>query len=111
MSAGLHSDRLPAGGKALPFWLAPVRPPDARLGKRAVCSRASRSAGWRSYANWVAAAAGGAFAATVSDPAELSAVLKEALDAVHGGRSAVVAVHLPVAQGAGTPAVPAGNTG
>jgi len=59
----------------------------------------------------VAAAAGGAFAATVSDPAELPAVLKEALDAVHGGRSAVVAVHLPVAQGAGAPAVPAGNTG
>jgi len=59
----------------------------------------------------VAAAAGGAFAATVSDPAELPAVLKEALAAVHGGRSAVVAVHLPVAQGAGTPAVPAGNTG
>ncbi len=46
----------------------------------------------------VAAAAGGAFAATVSDPAELPAVLKEALDAVHSGRSAVVAVHLPHAQ-------------
>jgi acetolactate synthase I/II/III large subunit len=46
----------------------------------------------------VAAAAGGAFAATVSDPAELPSVLKEALDAVHGGRSAVVAVHLPHAQ-------------
>jgi acetolactate synthase I/II/III large subunit len=59
----------------------------------------------------VAAAAGGAFAATVSDPAELPSVLKEALDAVHGGRSAVVAVHLPVAQGAGGPAAPAGNTG
>ena len=59
----------------------------------------------------VAAAAGGAFAATVSDPAELPAVLKEALDAVHGGRSAVVAVHLPVAQGGGIPPVPAGNTG
>jgi acetolactate synthase-1/2/3 large subunit len=59
----------------------------------------------------VAAAAGGAFAATVSDPAELPSVLKEALDAVHSGRSAVVAVHLPVAQGVGGPAVPAGNTG
>ena len=46
----------------------------------------------------IAAAAGGAFAATVSDPAELTSVLKEALDAVHGGRSAVVAVHLPLAQ-------------
>jgi acetolactate synthase-1/2/3 large subunit len=46
----------------------------------------------------IAAAAGGAFAATVSDPAELPSVLKEALDAVHGGRSAVVAVHLPLAQ-------------
>ncbi len=45
----------------------------------------------------VAAAAGGAFAATVSDPAELPSVLKEALDAVHSGRSAVVAVHLPPA--------------
>jgi acetolactate synthase-1/2/3 large subunit len=62
----------------------------------------------------VAAAAGGAFAATVSDPAELPSVLKEALDATRSGRSAVVAVHLPVAQGAGgpgAPAVPAGNTG
>jgi acetolactate synthase I/II/III large subunit len=46
----------------------------------------------------VAAAAGGAFAATVSDPAELPSTLKEALDAVHSGRSAVVAVHLPHAQ-------------
>ena len=61
----------------------------------------------------VAAAAGGAFAATVSDPAELPAVLKEALAAVHVGRSAVVAVHIPVAQGAGGPAAVAavGNTG
>ncbi|WP_300604426.1 thiamine pyrophosphate-requiring protein [Trebonia sp.] len=60
----------------------------------------------------VAAAAGGAFAATVTDPAELPSVLKEALDAVHGGRSAVVAVHIPLAQGAGGPAVAAiGNTG
>ena len=60
----------------------------------------------------VAAAAGGAFAATVSDPAELPAVLKEALAAVHAGRSAVVAVHIPVAQGGGGPAVAAvGNTG
>jgi acetolactate synthase-1/2/3 large subunit len=48
----------------------------------------------------VAAAAGGAFAATVDDPAELPSVLKDALAAVHGGRSAVVAVHLPRAQGA-----------
>ena len=46
----------------------------------------------------VAAAAGGAFAATVSDPAELPGVLKEALAAVHSGRSAVVAAHLPLAQ-------------
>jgi len=46
----------------------------------------------------VAAAAGGAFAATVSDPADLPSVLKEALAAVHAGRSAVVAVHLPRAQ-------------
>jgi acetolactate synthase I/II/III large subunit len=60
----------------------------------------------------VAAAAGGAFAATVSDPAELPAVLKEALAAVHAGRSSVVAVHIPVAQGSGGPAVAAvGNTG
>jgi acetolactate synthase-1/2/3 large subunit len=60
----------------------------------------------------VAAAAGGAFAATVSDPAELPAVLKEALAAVHAGRSAVVAVHIPVAQGGGGPAAAAvGNTG
>ena len=47
----------------------------------------------------VAAAAGGAFAATVDDPAELPSVLKDALAAVHAGRSAVVAVHLPRAQG------------
>jgi acetolactate synthase-1/2/3 large subunit len=59
----------------------------------------------------IAAAAGGAFAATVSDPAELPAVLKEALSAVHAGRSAVVAVHIPVAQGAGGPAASVGNTG
>jgi acetolactate synthase-1/2/3 large subunit len=45
----------------------------------------------------VAAAAGGAFAATVSDPAELPGILKEALAAVHAGRSAVVAAHLPLA--------------
>jgi acetolactate synthase I/II/III large subunit len=48
----------------------------------------------------VAAAAGGAFAATVSDPAALPAVLKDALAAVHGGRSAVVSAHIPKAQGA-----------
>ena len=47
----------------------------------------------------IAAAAGGAFAATVDDPAELPSVLKDALAAVHAGRSAVVAVHLPRAQG------------
>jgi len=45
----------------------------------------------------VAAAAGGAFAATVSDPAALPDILKEALAAVHSGRSAVVAAHLPPA--------------
>jgi acetolactate synthase-1/2/3 large subunit len=43
----------------------------------------------------VAAAAGGAFAANVTDPAELPGVLADALAAVHGGRSAVVAAHLP----------------
>jgi acetolactate synthase I/II/III large subunit len=48
----------------------------------------------------IAAAAGGAFAATVSDPAALPAVLKDALAAVHSGRSAVVSVHIPKAQGA-----------
>jgi len=52
----------------------------------------------------IAAAAGGAFAATVDDPASLPAVLKEALAAVHGGRSAVVAVHLPLAQPGPPPA-------
>jgi acetolactate synthase-1/2/3 large subunit len=46
----------------------------------------------------IAAAAGGAFAATVSDPAQLPSTLKEALAAVHAGRSAVVAAHLPHAQ-------------
>ena len=48
----------------------------------------------------IAAAAGGAFAATVSDPAALPAVLKDALAAVHSGRSAVVSAHIPKAQGA-----------
>jgi acetolactate synthase I/II/III large subunit len=43
----------------------------------------------------VAVAAGAGFGATVKDPAELPGVLKEALAAVHGGRSAVVAVHIP----------------
>jgi acetolactate synthase-1/2/3 large subunit len=46
----------------------------------------------------IAAAAGGAFAATVTTPAELPSVLKEALAAVHAGRSAVVSAHLPKAQ-------------
>jgi acetolactate synthase-1/2/3 large subunit len=44
----------------------------------------------------VAAAAGGAFAATVTDPDELPRVLKDALAVVNGGRSAVVSVHIPV---------------
>jgi acetolactate synthase-1/2/3 large subunit len=43
----------------------------------------------------IAAAAGGAYAVTVDDPAELPGVLKDALAVVHGGRSAVVSVHLP----------------
>ena len=43
----------------------------------------------------VAAAAGGAFAANVIDPAELPRALTDALAAVHSGRSAVVAAHLP----------------
>jgi acetolactate synthase-1/2/3 large subunit len=43
----------------------------------------------------IAAAAGGAYAANVSDPAELPKVLREALAEVHGGRSAVVAAYLP----------------
>ncbi len=43
----------------------------------------------------IAAAAGGAFGANVTDPAELPGALKEALAAVHDGRSAVVAAHLP----------------
>jgi len=48
----------------------------------------------------IAVAAGGAFGVTVDDPADLPGVLKEALAAVHAGRSAVVAAHLPHAQGA-----------
>lgn len=60
----------------------------------------------------VAVAAGAGFGQTVSDPDELPSVLKDALDVVHSGRSAVVAVHIPVAQGAGGPAVATiGNTG
>jgi acetolactate synthase I/II/III large subunit len=43
----------------------------------------------------VAAAAGGAYGVTVSDPDELPQVLKDALAVVRGGRSAVVSVHLP----------------
>ena len=43
----------------------------------------------------VARAAGGAYGVTVDDPGELPGVLKDALAVVHGGRSAVVSVHLP----------------
>jgi acetolactate synthase I/II/III large subunit len=43
----------------------------------------------------IAAAAGGAYAATVADPDELPQVLKDALAVVRGGRSAVISVHLP----------------
>ncbi len=43
----------------------------------------------------VARAAGGAYAATVCDPAELPGVLKDALAVVRGGRSAVISVQLP----------------
>jgi acetolactate synthase-1/2/3 large subunit len=43
----------------------------------------------------IAAAAGGAYGVTVSDPYELPGVLKDALAVVHGGRSAVVSVQLP----------------
>jgi acetolactate synthase I/II/III large subunit len=43
----------------------------------------------------IAAAAGGAYAVTVTNPADLPGTLKDALAVVHGGRSAVVGVHLP----------------
>lgn len=43
----------------------------------------------------VALAAGAGFGATVSDPDELPQVLKDALAATRGGRSAVVSVRLP----------------
>jgi acetolactate synthase I/II/III large subunit len=60
----------------------------------------------------VAVAAGAGFGQTVSDPGVLPSVLKDALGVVRCGRSAVVAVHIPVAQGAGGPAVAAvGGTG
>ena len=42
----------------------------------------------------IAAAAGGAYAVTVTDPADLPRALKDALAVVHGGRSAVVSAHL-----------------
>jgi acetolactate synthase I/II/III large subunit len=42
----------------------------------------------------VALAAGAGYGVTVSDPAELPQVLKDALAVVHGGRSAVVSVQL-----------------
>ena len=45
----------------------------------------------------IAAAAGGAYGVTVTDPGELPRVLKNALAVVHGGRSAVVSVQLPSA--------------
>jgi acetolactate synthase-1/2/3 large subunit len=41
------------------------------------------------------ARAAGAYGVTVSDPGELPQVLKDALAIVHGGRSAVISVHLP----------------
>lgn len=41
---------------------------------------------------WMAPAG---FGATVKDPESLPGVLKEALAVVHGGRSAVVSVHIP----------------
>jgi acetolactate synthase-1/2/3 large subunit len=47
----------------------------------------------------VALAAGAGFGATVSRPAELPGVLKEALGVVQAGRSAVVSVHIPNVQG------------
>lgn len=43
----------------------------------------------------IAAAAGGAHAATVTHPDELPGALADAVKAVHGGRSAVVSVRLP----------------
>ena len=43
----------------------------------------------------IAAAAGGAYAATVDDPDELPGILQDALAVVRGGRSAVISVHLP----------------
>jgi acetolactate synthase-1/2/3 large subunit len=43
----------------------------------------------------IAAAAGGAYAVTVSDPDELPGVLRDALAVVQGGRSAVVSVQIP----------------
>jgi acetolactate synthase I/II/III large subunit len=48
----------------------------------------------------IAAAAGGAYAVTVSDPGELPRVLEDALAVTRGGRSAVVCVQLPRAQAA-----------
>jgi acetolactate synthase I/II/III large subunit len=49
----------------------------------------------------VALAAGAGYGRTVTSPAELPGVLKEALEVVRGGRSAVVSVHLPKAQQTG----------
>jgi acetolactate synthase I/II/III large subunit len=43
----------------------------------------------------IAVAAGGAYGAAVTDPAELPRVLQDALAVTRGGRSAVVSVHLP----------------
>jgi acetolactate synthase-1/2/3 large subunit len=54
----------------------------------------------------VAVAAGGAFGATVTSPADLPGVLKDALAAVADGRSAVISVHIPPVTGA----APVGDT-
>ncbi|MFZ4451200.1 thiamine pyrophosphate-requiring protein [Salibacterium aidingense] len=47
----------------------------------------------------IAEAAGGAFAKTVQEPAELKTIIKEAMNVVEQGRSAVLDVHLPRVSG------------
>jgi acetolactate synthase-1/2/3 large subunit len=66
-------------GKTVAEHLRPNRP-------GSVIHHGGGSLGW---------AGGAAYGVTVSDPGELPQVLKDALAVVHGGRSAVVSVHIP----------------
>ena len=82
---------MPAPGLPWP----PARPGSSAAGRRAEADDFNVSFEPAADLPAIAAAAGGAFGANVTDPADLPGVLKEALAAVHDGRSAVVSAHLP----------------